>query len=142
ELFAQTAAKSGITLNVKREPDDGYWSEVWMKRPWTASFWAGRPSAGMMFSSVYASTAPWNETHWKNENFDQKLIEARSMSEPSKRKEIYFDLQKMIHETCPTIIPAFASWIDGARKEVRGFVPNPNFMLSDHRVAERVWLAA
>ncbi len=140
ELFAQSAKAAGIVINVKREPDDGYWSEVWMKQPWVASFWAGRPSASMMFSSVYASGAPWNETHWKNEFFDRRLAESRSLADPAKRREVYFELQQMIHDHCPTIIPAFASWIDAARREVRGFVSNPNFLLSDHRVAERVWL--
>ena len=68
------------------------------------------------------------------------LIEARSLDDAAKRREVYFELQQMIHDDCPTIIPVFASWVDAARKEVKGFVPNPNFMLSDHRVAERVWL--
>ncbi|RWF59143.1 MAG: ABC transporter substrate-binding protein [Mesorhizobium sp.] len=142
ELFAQSVKSAGITISVKREPDDGYWSDVWMKKPWVASFWAGRPSASMMFASVYASGAPWNETHWKNDSFDSKLAESRSFADPAKRREVYFELQQMIHDECPTIIPAFASWIDAARKGVKGFVPNPNFLLSDHRVAERVWLAA
>jgi len=141
ELFAQSAKAAGTTINVKREPDDGYWSEVWMKQPWVASFWAGRPSASMMFSSVYASGAPWNETHWKNEGFDRKLAESRSLADPAKRREVYFELQQIIHDECPTIIPAFASWIDAASTQVKGFVPNPNFLLCDHRVAERVWLS-
>lgn len=140
ELFSQSAKAAGITINVRRDPDDGYWSDVWMKKPWVSSFWAGRPSASMMFSSVYASAAPWNETHWKNDAFDRKLVESRSLPDPTKRREIYFDLQRTIHDECPTIIPAFASWIDAASKQVKGFVPNPNFLLSDHRVAERVWL--
>lgn len=140
ELYAQSAAPAGITLTVAREPDDGYWSEIWMKRPWVASFWAGRPSANMMLSSVYASTAPWNETHWKNETFDKKLVEARSLSDPAARRKIYQELQVVIHDQCPTVIPAFANWIDACTSNVKGFVPNPNFMLSDHRVAERVWL--
>ncbi|KQV41276.1 ABC transporter substrate-binding protein [Rhizobium sp. Root1204] len=140
ELMSEKARTSGITISIKREPDDGYWGNVWMKRPWAASFWAGRPSASMMLSSVYQSDAPWNETHWENEKFDNLLVEARSLGDQTKRREIYHVLQQMIHDECPTIIPVFASWIDAARKEVKGFVPNPNFMLSDHRVAERVWL--
>lgn len=140
ELISEKAKASGITIRIKREPDDGYWSKVWMKRPWAASFWAGRPSASMMLASVYQSDAAWNETHWKNEKFDKMLIEARSLDDAAKRREVYFELQQMIHDDCPTIIPVFASWVDAARKEVKGFVPNPNFMLSDHRVAERVWL--
>ena len=139
-LMSENAKAAGITITVKREPDDGYWSSVWMKKPWAASFWAGRPSAAMMLASVYQSDAPWNETHWKNERFDRLLVEARSLEDAAKRREIYFDLQQIIHDECPTIIPAFASWVDAARKDLKGFVPNPNFMLSDHRVAERAWL--
>jgi peptide/nickel transport system substrate-binding protein len=29
QLFQQSAAKAGIPLEMKREPDDGYWSDVW-----------------------------------------------------------------------------------------------------------------
>jgi peptide/nickel transport system substrate-binding protein len=140
ELMSESAKKSGITISVKREPDDGYWSNVWMKRPWAASFWAGRPSASMMLASVYQSDAPWNETHWRNDRFDSLLAEARSLDDQSKRREIYYTLQEMIHDECPTVIPVFASWVDAARADVKGFVANPNFMLCDHRVAERVWL--
>lgn len=32
-LYREHAAKAGININVKREPADGYWDNVWMKRP-------------------------------------------------------------------------------------------------------------
>jgi hypothetical protein len=38
------------------------------------------------------------------------------------------------------IIPALESWVDAANKNFKGFVPHLNFMLSDHRVVEPVWL--
>jgi hypothetical protein len=59
------------------------------------------------------------------------LAEARTIADAAKRRQIYFELQQIIHDECPTIFPAFASWVDAARKDVKGFVPNPNFMLSD-----------
>ena len=40
QLYQQSCAKAGITLDVKREPGDGYWSEVWNKQPFSASYWA------------------------------------------------------------------------------------------------------
>ena len=44
QLFQQSCAKAGITLEVKREPNDGYWSEVWNKQPFCTSYWGGRPT--------------------------------------------------------------------------------------------------
>ncbi|WP_461307307.1 ABC transporter substrate-binding protein, partial [Albidovulum sp.] len=41
QLFQQTCAQAGIPLEIKREPDDGYWSEVWNVQPFCASYWGG-----------------------------------------------------------------------------------------------------
>ncbi|WP_167507074.1 hypothetical protein [Mesorhizobium sp. M2D.F.Ca.ET.223.01.1.1] len=63
----------------------------------------------------------------ENESFDRKLTESRSLADPASVEGVYFELQQMIHDECPTIIRAFASWVDAARQEVKGFVPNPTF---------------
>ena len=43
-LYKDSAAKAGIDINVIREPDDGYWDNVWLKKPWCMSYWNGRPT--------------------------------------------------------------------------------------------------
>ena len=35
-LMQASAAKAGIKIDVIREPNDGYWDNVWMKKPWSA----------------------------------------------------------------------------------------------------------
>ena len=46
-LYKEHAAAAGITINVVREPDDGYWSNVWMQKPYCAVYWgAARPRTG------------------------------------------------------------------------------------------------
>jgi len=57
QLMAETARPAGINVEVVREPDDGYWSNVWMKKPFSACYWSGRPTENMMFSTVY-----WGQT--------------------------------------------------------------------------------
>ena len=42
QLYQQSCAKAGITIEVKREPGDGYWSEVWNKQPFSHLL-LGRP---------------------------------------------------------------------------------------------------
>jgi peptide/nickel transport system substrate-binding protein len=53
-LYKEHAAKPGIEINVVREPNDGYWSNVWLKKPWCAVYWGGRPTEDWMFSTAYA----------------------------------------------------------------------------------------
>ena len=59
-----------------REPNDGYWSNVWMKKPWCASYWAGYTTENEMFTTGYAPGAAWNDTWFDNENFT-KLLDRR-----------------------------------------------------------------
>jgi peptide/nickel transport system substrate-binding protein len=63
-LFKEHASKGGIDINVVREPADGYWDNVWLKKAWCASYWSGRPTIDWMFSTAYKGGAAWNETFW------------------------------------------------------------------------------
>ena len=65
-LYQESAKAAGIDINVVREPNDGYWDNVWLKKPWCAGYWSGRPTIDWMVSTVYAADAAWNETHWNN----------------------------------------------------------------------------
>lgn len=139
-LFQQSAAKGKLNVKIIREPADGFWSNVWMKFPFVSGAWGGRPTADIMLSSAYASTAKWNDTNWYRKEFDQKLIMARAETDFNKRKAHYHDLQMMIHEDGGAAIPFFVNNVDGARDEVKGFYPAGSFELSGMRVVERVWL--
>src|SRR5262249_50460483 len=77
QIMRETAAAAGIDINVVREPNDGYWDAVWMKKPWCLSYWSGRPTADLMFTTAYADGAAWNETDWKNARFNELLVATR-----------------------------------------------------------------
>src|SRR5690349_9962372 len=53
-LYQQHAKAAGIDLNIIREPKDGYWDNVWLKKPWIAGYWSGRPTVDWMLTVVYA----------------------------------------------------------------------------------------
>ncbi|MEM9232440.1 MAG: ABC transporter substrate-binding protein, partial [Pseudomonadota bacterium] len=57
-LMQDTAFLSGIDLNITREKDDGYWSNVWMKKPFVQSFWTLRPTPAMMYTVAFACGSP------------------------------------------------------------------------------------
>ncbi|MGB0848161.1 MAG: ABC transporter substrate-binding protein [Thiolinea sp.] len=109
QLMRETAAASGIDVEVVREPDDGYWSNVWMKKPFVACYWSGRATENWMFSQVYAADAKWNDTFWKHEKFNKLLLEARAELEPKKRREMYVEMQQILHNDGGLCLPLFQS---------------------------------
>ena len=88
----------GININVNRSPNDGYWTDVWMNKPIGMCYWRGRPTEDWIFSQIYAAGADWNETKWGNERFNMLLVEARGELDPAKRRELYVEMQRLVHD--------------------------------------------
>ncbi len=125
-LFQQTCQAAGIPLEIKREPNDGYWDNVWNVQPYCASYWSGRPVQDQMYSSAYLSTADWNDTRWKRPEFDAMLLEARAELDEGKRKEIYSKMGRMLNEEGGVMVPMFNDFVDAISTEVQGWETNPN----------------
>ena len=45
-LYSEQAKAAGIDINVIREPNDGYYSNVWLVKPWCAVQWGRTPDTG------------------------------------------------------------------------------------------------
>jgi len=117
-LFRESASKSGININVKQEPNDGYWSNIWLKKPFCATNWGSRPVEDMILSLAYLSDAKWNESHYKNPKLDQLIIAARAELDESKRSQIYRDIQIIIKDQGASIIPGFANVVQGLSSKI------------------------
>ncbi|RPH44553.1 MAG: ABC transporter substrate-binding protein, partial [Lysobacterales bacterium] len=139
-VLQEAAAQVGLKLAVNRVPADGYWSNHWMKHPLGFGNTNPRPTADLLFSLFYKSDAPWNESGWKSEKFDQLLLAARGETDEAKRKQIYGDMQVLVHEKCGIGIPVFISLIDGYDKRIRGYGPIPIGGLMGYSFADHVWL--
>ncbi|MEL6934106.1 MAG: ABC transporter substrate-binding protein [Pseudomonadota bacterium] len=110
-LFQASAKAAGIEINVSREPNDGYWSDVWMKKGFVFSYWAGRPIEDPMFTTAYKSGAPWNESFWSNERFDELLLKARAELDQEKRREMYWEMQDLCANQGGSVIPMFNDYV-------------------------------
>ncbi|MGE0007902.1 MAG: ABC transporter substrate-binding protein [Parvibaculaceae bacterium] len=141
-LFSESARAAGIDVNVVREADDGYWSNVWLKKPFCASYWGGRPTADLMFTTAYATGAEWNESHFSNERFDKLLVQARPELDRSRRAEMYSEMQRLVSDEGGTIIPAFGQTVSAINKRVRKpDAVTQMWSLDGLRFVERWWLA-
>jgi peptide/nickel transport system substrate-binding protein len=118
-IYQADAAKAGINIEVIREPNDGYWSNVWMKKHWVMSYWSGRVTEDWMFSVAYSEGANWNETFWSHDRFNKLLIDARAELDEAKRREIYIEMQQILRDEGGVVIPAFVADLHAASTKLQ-----------------------
>ncbi|MGB3178848.1 MAG: ABC transporter substrate-binding protein [Albidovulum sp.] len=141
-LFSESAAAAGITLEAVREPNDGYWDNVWMKKPFCASYWGGRPTEDWMFTTAYSAGAPWNESFWSNDRFNELLVAARSELDDDTRRGMYYEMQAICSNEGGTIVPMFASYVMAmSDKVMHEDTVAANWTLDGFRALERWWFA-
>jgi len=142
QLLQLSGQQIGLKLDIKRVPADGYWSNHWMKHPLGFGSVNARPTADLMFSLFYQSTATMNESGWNNPRFDELLLAARGETDDAKRKQMYGEMQMLVHEHCGVGIPQFSSSLDGHNAKLKGLAPHPLGGLMGYMFAENVWLDA
>ncbi len=140
-LIKEQAKKAGININVVREPDDGYWSNVWIKKEWVMCYWGGRPVEDMMFSVAYADGAPWNDTFWSNKRFNELLVMARAELDEDKRRKIYAEMQEICRNDSGTVVPMFNQIVEASSAKTAHGPISAHMALDGMRNAERWWFA-
>ncbi len=140
-LYKESAAKAGINIKVVREPDDGYWSNVWIKKAWCMCYWGGRATPDWMYSTAYADGVSWNDTLWKHKQFNKMLVEARAELDEDKRGKIYAEMQSIVSNEGAVVIPMFADIVLAASDKLKfkNFASNSN--LDGLKCFERWWFA-
>jgi len=145
QLYQASAKPAGINLNVVQEPADGYWSNVWLKKPFSAAYWSGRATEDWMFSNAFEEGVPWNDSQWGSEDserFQNLLIEARAELDSDKRREMYTEMQVILRDEGGVIIPMFANWVQALSNAVATPEAVGNLYRMDNgRMAERWWMA-
>ncbi|QFS84659.1 Nickel-binding periplasmic protein precursor [Roseivivax sp. THAF40] len=143
QLYQASAAAGGININVVQEPADGYWSNVWIKKPWCACYWSGRATEDWMFSSAYEEGVPWNDTQWDSKDsarFQELLITARAELDSAKRREQYGEMQRILRDDGGVIIPMFANYVQALKTSIGTPETVGNLWQMDNgRMAERWW---
>ncbi len=142
QLYQEKAKAAGINIKLMQEPNDGYWSNVWLVKPWVGSYWGGRPTEDWIFSQIYAAGADWNEAKWSNDQFMSLLYAGRAELDPVKRRQIYVDMQRIVSDDGGSVIPAFIAYLDGTNERVQTpEVIGNNWELDGEKCCERWWFS-
>lgn len=141
-LYSESARKGGIEITVKQEAGDGYFSNIFMKRPFYASYWGARPTEDMILSAAYSASSSWNETRFQHERFNTLLDAARAELDEEKRRQMYREIQIILRDEGGTVVPLFASNVFAVSDKIA----TPDVMsgaweLDGGRSLERWWFA-
>jgi peptide/nickel transport system substrate-binding protein len=141
QLYQASAKGAGININVVQEPADGYWSNVWLKKPFCASYFSGRATEDWMFATAYEAGVPWNDSQWDQPRFQELLLTARAELDSNKRREMYFEMQQILRDDGGVIIPMFANYVQALSTKVATPDTVGNLWQMDNgRMAERWWM--
>ena len=124
-----------------REPNDGYWSNVWMKKGWSACYWGGRPTADWMFATAYESGVAWNDTYWEHEKFNKLLVAARVELDEARRADMYREMQTIVRDEGGVVVPMFANYVGASSTKLAHDKMAGNWDMDGHKAVERWWFA-
>ncbi len=117
-LYAEQISGAGVSIRVERTPDDGYWSNVWMKKPFFASYWSGRSSEDSILTTAWSKDSDANDSFMSVPEVEDLLISARKERDDSTRRTLYGQIQSIISEQYSVVIPMFANYVHAARDKV------------------------
>lgn len=140
-LYSESAAKAGINIEINKVPNDGYWSDVWLKHSWCASWWSGRPTEDWMFTSGYAAGGSWNETRWAHPRFNELLRAARGELDENRAREMYWEMQQITRDEGGSVIPLFADHLTAYSDKLAHAELKGNWELDGQRIMRRWWFA-
>jgi peptide/nickel transport system substrate-binding protein len=119
--YQASVKKAGIRANVSNQPSDSYFTKIWIQKPLCSSYWYSGPPADQLLNQVFRSGSSYNETKWKNVQFERLLDRARRETNYAKRRAIYQDVQTLLVAQSGTIIPFFADRLTGLSRKVRNY---------------------
>ena len=138
-LYESQARKANISINVVQEPNDGYWSNVWQKKPWCAAYWFGTPTADDILTQAFSAGASWNDSAWNNPQFNKILVEARSELDNGKRAGMYRDLQLLVRDEGGVVIPLFANDVFATSTRIKHDKLADNYECDGRMFFDRWW---
>ena len=113
---------AGIEIEIEAIPSATYFDTAWLEMPLTITNWGGRATPSQYLTSAYVTDSVWNASHWSNPEFDELVGQLDSELDFDRRKELALQIQEIMHEEVPAIIPYFIVSVSFVRANVHNYV--------------------
>ncbi|MDB6454208.1 ABC transporter substrate-binding protein [Falsirhodobacter sp. 20TX0035] len=133
----QTAAAAGFRITLETMPHDTYLAEEWMKGDFYIGYWGMQPTVDQTYKLLLTSDGSYQDTEWKNADFDALIAEGRATTDEGRRAEIYTEAQALELRDTPYIVPFFEDVLTANRATTEAWEVAP---ISRYFHIENVWL--
>lgn len=137
EATVEQWREAGIRVSLKLLPASQY-AEAWSKAPFSITRWSHRPLGTMALALSYASDAPWNDSEYKNPDFDRALRMAQATVDVEKRREHMAVIEKIMQDDGPVVQPIWKSIFTFMHKRVANFKMHPTLYVFANELAVQV----
>lgn len=100
--------EAGFSIEVRVQPESVYYGDGgWLDVDFGITGWGSRPVPQFYFDTMVACGAVWNEAHYCNDEVDALIEVAGSTLDEEERAAAYADLQRILANEGPYVIPYF-----------------------------------
>jgi peptide/nickel transport system substrate-binding protein len=119
-------AGAGINANVVTLPESVYYGQdQWLEVPLGITGWGHRPYPQFYLDVMLTCDAIWNETRFCHPEFDRLAALAGRSLDEQERVEAYHEIQRILIEEGPMIVPYFFAQYAVIREGFDGFELHP-----------------
>ncbi len=116
-------ADAGVNVDIIVEPESVYYGDnQWMEAEVGITGWGSRPYPQFYLDVMLKTGARWNESHYSDAEFDRLATIAGSTLDEAERIAAYADIQALLIERGPVIIPYFFAQFAAISDDFKGFV--------------------
>jgi peptide/nickel transport system substrate-binding protein len=115
-------AEAGINVDVSVEPESVYYGDNgWLEVDLGITGWGSRPYPQFYLDVMLTCDAIWNEAHYCNETFDDLVNTAGTTLDEAERVDAYNQIQQILAEEGPIIIPYFFAQVAAINNQFDNF---------------------
>jgi len=113
--------EAGVNVEVIVEPESVYYGDNgWLEVDLGITGWGSRPYPQFYLDTMLACDAVWNEAHFCDEKLDALIETAGTTLDEAERIQAYEDIQRVLIERGPVIIPYFAAQFAAMSDQFQG----------------------
>ncbi|MBS1888568.1 MAG: ABC transporter substrate-binding protein [Actinobacteria bacterium] len=125
EVLVQQVAPAGFKVEFRQVDEATFYGPQYGTYPLSLSLW-GSLSILDQAALTEAPTAPYNNTHFKDAEYEKLFEEAAAQKDDEKRKQIVHRMQEISYERGPYVVTQFHDYVTGYSAGVTGYRPYPN----------------
>jgi peptide/nickel transport system substrate-binding protein len=121
-VLQQQLGEAGFDIDVVVEPESVYYGENhWLEVDFGITGWGSRPVPQFYLDVMLRCDAEWNESHFCDPEFEKLARLAGSTLDEGERRRAYAEIQQLLADRGPIVIPYFFPQLGAIREGFQGF---------------------